>query len=88
MYSILYDEYVSHFRIDIVVFKDQATATSGLLDFVYVSKLNIQNSFRTLRNSTCLGVSFHALASWCREVLVSIAKGIVRYARGFGVSHI
>jgi hypothetical protein len=88
MYSILYDEYVSHFRIYSVVLKVQATATSGLLDFMDVSKFNTQNSFRTMRNSTCLRVSFHDSASWYREVLVSIAKGIVRYARGFGVSHI
>jgi hypothetical protein len=78
MYSILYDEYVSHFRIYSVVFKGQATATSGLLDFMYVSEFNIQNSFRSMRNSTCPGVSFHASASWCRKVSVSIAKGIVR----------
>jgi hypothetical protein len=78
MHSILYDEYVSHFRIYSVVLKGQATATSGLLNFMYVSKFNIQNSFRTMRNSICLGVSFHASVSWYRKVSVSIAKGIVR----------
>jgi hypothetical protein len=33
MYSILYDEYVSHFRIYSVVFKGQATATLGFGGF-------------------------------------------------------
>jgi hypothetical protein len=60
MYSILLHEYVSHFRIYSVVHQGHATGISGSLDFMYASKFNIQNSFRSMRNSTCLSVSFHA----------------------------